>query len=161
MLDDELTTILAIFAGILALIAYISERAKRRIKASGAPLKIKKMPRPDDSATGGGALEEWNFPQPSYESNGQPAPPAEPFAFEVEPSRTEVPSSRGAESTAKGSSYREIEPNPERATRRTLSAPNASQLRFGSRSQLRESIITMTVIGPCRALAPHQEREHY
>jgi hypothetical protein len=161
MFDDEFTTILAIFAGILALIAYISERAKRRIKASGAPIKLKKMPRPEDASLESSSLEEWNFPQPSYDSISQPAPAPEPFTFEAEPSRSDRPLTPAVDGVSKGSNYREIEPSPERAIKRTPSTPNTSQLRFGSKERLRESIIAMTVIGPCRALAPHQEREHY
>lgn len=161
MFDYELTSVIAIFAGIAALIAYISERAKRRIKASGQPFKLKKMPRPQDAAIEQSSLEDWYFPQPSHDKS-------QPSELNNQAAATEIPSSPASNPDASlqqyeatHPTYRELENVVEHSFGRTPHKRNVAQSRFGTRARLREAIITMTVLGPCRALTPHQEREHY
>lgn len=170
MFDVELTSVVAIFAGIAALIAYISERAKRRIKASGQPFKLKKMPRADAATTEHSSLEDWYFPQPSQESQGSPRsqdfqdqgdPRNGSKTTELLPEHASAPPASFHHHSAPSSGYRAIEDVTEHAIGRTLRKKNIAHLRYGTRAQLREAIITMTVLGPCRGLTPHQEREHY
>ena len=159
MFDFELTSVIAIFAGIAALIAYISERAKRRIKTSGQPFKLKKMPSAQDSGDEqSSSLDKWYFPQPSEDSD--------PAHVQSKPTETRPQQNKSTHSTAQ-SRTSSIKHDPaqndiaERAIRRTPYARYSAHSRFGTRTKLREAIVTMTVLGPCRGLAPYQEREHF
>jgi hypothetical protein len=158
MFDLELASVVAIFAGIAALIAYINERTKRKIKTNAKPFILKKMPGSDDSQPQGSDLEEWNFPQPSDRSSA-PSPGA---------SVPETPAPVFAPPTATpayvsplytGKSYQEIASPQSDAAPRTPKGVRVAHPRLGTHAQLRESIVTMTILGPCRALAPFQERE--
>lgn len=161
MFDYELSSVIAIFAGIAALIAYIRERAKRRIKASGQPFKLKKMPRTDGATTEQTSLEDWYFPQSSQDKQELPDPRSDSRTTEMTPEFESAASASVRHHVAPSSNYREIEDVAEQAIGRTLRKKNIAHLRYGTRAQLREAIITMTVLGPCRGLIPHQEREHY
>jgi len=161
MFDYELTSVIAIFAGIAALIAYISERAKRRIKASGQPFKLKKMPRAQDATIEQSSLEDWYFPQPSQDKSQPSELNNQAAATEIPPSPASSPDASLQQYEATHPAYREIENVVEHSFGRTPHKHNVAHSRFGTRARLREAIITMTVLGPCRALTPHQEREHY
>lgn len=152
MFDGEITSVIAIFAGIAALIAYISERAKRKLNTRGQALKLKKMPGAVMLDTQGSNLEEWNFPQAIHDTS--PTPTSEsttasefgPSALHLKPALT-------------GPTYQEIAPPSKHAIERTSRRMTTHHSKLGTRSQLRDSIVTMTVLGPCRALAPFQDRE--
>ncbi len=164
MFDVELTSVVAIFAGVAALIAYISERAKRRIKVGGQPFQLKKMPRSDASTTEQSSLEDWYFPQQTQGTQGSPDlpdPRSHTRATEMVPEHASAAPAGFQHRVAPSSNYRAIEDVTEHAIGRTLRKKNIAHLRYGPRAQLREAIITMTVLGPCRGLTPHQEREHY
>lgn len=136
MFDAEFASVLAIFAGIVALIVYINERSKRRIKTSGPAIVLKKFP--DENAndlqpeSSGSEFEEWNFPTTATSVATPPSVIVESVAPTHEKSYTK-------ERTNQGKRY--------------------AHTRLGTRAQLRESIINMTVLGPCRALSPFQDRE--
>lgn len=149
MFDIELTSVIAIFAGIAALIAYISERAKRKIKTSGQPVNIKKMPRAEETSAEQTSLDGWYFPQPSQET--------EPSTYPVEATAKHAMQAR----TASKSNDQTLDNITTHAIGRTPDRRNSAHVRFGTRAKLREAIVTMSVLGPCRSLAPYQEREHY
>lgn len=148
MFNDDLTSAIAFFAGVAALIAYIRQRAKRGIKISGQALKLKKMPRAEEPIQGSGSLEEWNFPQPSSDS---PKPTA---SHTTHPALTSAQALQSYEPI-----YQEIEQSTDLPDKRARPAGRMPNPRFGSPAKLREAMITMTVIGPCRALAPYQEQQ--
>ena len=158
MFDAELASVVAIFAGIAALIAYIKERSTRKIKISTKPFILKKMPGGVDSQPQGSDLEEWNFPQPTADSRtpfpSVPIPEAPPTVF--------VPIAATpayASPLYTGNSYQEIaSPQPE-APQRTPRGTRTAHPRLGTQARLREAIVTMTILGPCRALAPFRDRE--
>ena len=142
MFDAELISVIAIFAGIAALIVYINERSKRKLKISANPLKLKKMPGPSDSSQTESPqpspnLEEWNFPKPIDPSPSTLAPPEVAFA--------KLPS---AQSTPKAQSNW-------RTPHLVLRRPQG----LATRAQLREAMINMTILGPCRANSPFQDRD--
>jgi len=159
MFDGEFASVIAIFAGIAALIAYIYERAKRRIKTNTPPIRLKKMSGNDASQAQGSELAEWNFPQPAYDSmEPSPATPAPVFT----PTPVTTPGSAQAYTGAvsAGSSYQSLTNPPQTQPNwRTTKSSRTPYPRLGTRVQLRESIVTMTILGPCRALAPFQDRE--
>lgn len=158
MFDLELSSIVAIFAGIAALIAYINKRSKRQIKTSSKPFVLKKMPGSSESTAQGSDLEEWNFPQPTYETSAPPSrgsnPESPPPIFAP---TTLTPAF--ASPLYSGQSYQEIAPQQAEAPRHTPKGGRAAHSRLGTHADLRESIVTMTILGPCRAMAPFQERE--
>ncbi len=158
MFDIELASVVAIFAGIAALIAYINERSKRKIKTSTKPFILKKMPGSIESQPQGLDLEEWNFPQPTAESKvpspSVSIPEAPPTVF-VPIAATPAYSSP----LYTGQSYQEIASTQPDAPRRTPTGTRAAHPRLGTQANLRAAIVTMTVLGPCRALAPFQDRE--
>lgn len=162
MFDIELASVVAIFAGIAALIAYINERTKRKIKTSGQPFKLKKMPGNDAPQPQGSDLEEWNFPQPSYDE--VPPIPPEASTPRATPASTSSTSATSvsipayASTPFTGPRYQEIVTQPE-LVRRTPKGRQSSHPKLGTPEQLREAVVTMTILGPCRALAPFQERE--
>lgn len=158
MFDGELASVVAIFAGIAALIAYINERTKRKIKTNAKPFILKKMPGSVDSQPQGSDLEEWNFPQPSDETSA-PSPSA---TIPETPSPVFIPSTATPAYVSPlytGKSYQEIASPQAETDRRTPKGARAAHPRLGTHAHLRESIVTMTILGPCRALAPFQERE--
>jgi|688.fasta_scaffold115745_3 hypothetical protein len=158
MFDVELASVVAIFAGIAALIAYINERSKRKIKTSTKPFVLKKMPGSIESQPQGSDLEEWNFPQPTAESRA----PSPSVSIPEAPPTVFVPIAATpayASPLYTGQSYQEIaSPKPD-APQRTPKGARTPHPRLGTQAHLRESIVTMTILGPCRALAPFQDRE--
>jgi len=162
MFDIELASVVAIFAGIAALIAYINERAKRKIKTSDKPFKLKKISGNDASAPQGSDLEEWNFPQPTYEAPPIPSedlPPRSTPASTPSAWANSAPIPAYAAAPFTGPSYQEIAAQPEHAIGRMPKGRQTLHPRFGNAAQLREAIVTMTILGPCRALEPFKERE--
>lgn len=156
MFDTELTSVIAMFAGIAALIAYISDRAKRRLKVNTKALKLKKLPGIDETEQKGQNLEEWNFPKPPTEVIQTPAPTfTSPYASRY----TQEPASGAGHTAFTGATYEEISSPKMYANERTFKKNWTHRHGLRNRSQLRESVITMTVLGPCRALAPLQDRE--
>jgi hypothetical protein len=158
MFDVELVSVVAIFAGIAALIAYINERSKRKIKTSTKPFVLKKMPGRIESQPQGPDLEEWNFPQPTAESRkpspSAPIPEAPPTVWVPTAATTAY-----ASPLYTGSSYQEIaSPQPD-APQRTPKGTRVMHPKLGTQAQLRQAIVTMTILGPCRALAPFRDRE--
>ncbi len=158
MFDIELASVVAIFAGIAALIAYINERSKRKIKTSTKPFILKKMPGSIESQPQGSDLEEWNFPQPTTKSRvpspSLPIPEAPPPVF-VPIAATPAYSSP----LYTGQSYQEIALTQPDAPQRTPTGTRTAYPRLGTQANLRAAIVTMTILGPCRALAPFRERE--
>jgi len=153
MFDGELGSVIALFAAIAALIAYINQRSKSRIKANASPFQLKRMPGKGESQPEGSDLEEWNFPQSTYES----APPSSsPVSL---PYLETMPIQTYASAVSAGPSYQEIAAPAEHVEWRTARPSRRPHPRLGTQERLRESIITMTILGPCRALAPFQERE--
>lgn len=140
MFDAELTSVIAIFAAIAALIVYISERSKRRLKTSASPLKLKKMPGTPDSAQiestlPSADLEEWNFPKPGIPSSAASASP------DLATNQTHSP-----------------HPAPkEQSDWRTPRSISQRPKGLATRAQLRETMVNMTILGPCRARAPFQD----
>ena len=158
MFDVELVSVVAIFAGIAALIVYINERSKRKIKTSTKPFILKKMPGGIESQPQGSDLEEWNFPQPTDESR---APSPNVSKPEASPTVL-VPAAETAAYASplySGTSYQEIATTQPDAPRRTPKGTRAPHPRLGTQANLRAAIVTMTILGPCRALAPFRERE--
>lgn len=154
MFDAEFFSIVVIFAVIASLVTFLGKR-----ESNWAKKHRQENPARDTSDHEELSLEDWGFPQPSYETiaipPAQPTPEARqtaPRGMQLEPAETEA-------SASNGTRYQSISESPEQILRRPSQTKRSSQSRFGSRAQLRESIITMTVIGPCRALSPHQERE--
>lgn len=136
MFDAEFASVLAIFAGIVALIVYINERSKRRIKTQGPAIVLKKFPnghsddlQPEPS---GSEFEEWNFPTATTSVATPPSMAVESVA------------------PAQPKAY---------AKAHTPQSKRSAHTRLGTRAQLRESVINMTVLGPCRALSPFQDRD--
>jgi hypothetical protein len=165
MFDLEFSSIVAIFAGIAALIAYINKRSKRQIKTSSKPFVLKKMPGHVEPSPQGSDLEEWNFPQPTYET---PQPTYETSAPASRTSIPEAPPTIFAPTTLtpafasplySGQSYQEIAPQQAEVPRHMPKGDRAAHPRLGTHADLRASIVTMTILGPCRALAPFHERE--
>jgi len=158
MFDVELVSVVAIFAGIAALIVYINERSKRKIKTSAKPFVLKKMPGSLEKPPQGPDLEEWNFPQPTAESRT----PSQSVSIPEAPPTVWVPTAATpayASPLYTGSSYQEIaSPQPD-APKRTPKGMYAAHPRLGTQANLRQAIVTMTILGPCRALAPFRERE--
>lgn len=142
MFDAELTSVIAIFAVIAALIVYISERSKRKLKTSTNPLKLKKMPGTSDNSQTESSqpsfdLQEWNFPQPS---DSTPSILTSP--------ETVMPQAPSGQSAPKAQSdWR----TPHSVSRRPRGV--------ATRTQLRETIRNMAILGPCRAHAPFQDRD--
>jgi len=136
MFDYELTSVIAIFAGIAALIAYIRERTKQRIKTNGQPFKLKKMSGAQETSDEQSSLDNWHFPQPT---------------------ETHVKAHPRSHSKVNNRVQDNIKNH---AIGRTPHKRPSANARFGTRAKLREAIVTMTVLGPCRSLAPYQEREH-
>ena len=154
MFDGELVSAIALFAGLAALIVYINERSKRRLKTNASPIKLKKMSGNQHASQEASAqetsaqstdLQEWNFPQPTSEKP------------KVAPVAPEVHSTPGVYSTPGG--YSTSTPPLLHAKERTPNRPQARQTQLGTRAKLRESIVTMTILGPCRALEPFKDRE--
>ena len=158
MFDVELVSVVAIFAGIAALIVYINERSKRKIKTSTKPFILKKMPGGIEPQSQGSDLEEWNFPKPTTESRAPspnvPIPDASPTIFVPV---TATPAYASPLYT--GTSYQEIALTQPDAPRRTPTGARTAHSRLGTQANLRAAIVTMTILGPCRALAPFQDRE--
>jgi hypothetical protein len=158
MFDIELASVVAIFAGIAALIAYINERSKRKIKTSTKPFILKKMSGSVEPQTQGSDLEEWNFPQPTAESRipspSVSIPEAPPTVF-VPIAATPAYSSP----LYTGQRYQELASTQPDAPRRTPTGTRRAHPRLGTQANLRAAIVTMTILGPCRALAPFQDRE--
>jgi hypothetical protein len=158
MFDIELASVVAIFAGIAALIAYINERSKRKIKTSTKPFILKRMPGGKETQSQGSDLEEWNFPQPATESRAPspsvPVPDAPPPVF-VPIAATPAYSSP----LYTGQSYQEIASTQPDAPQRTPTGTRTAYPRLGTQANLRSAIVTMTILGPCRALSPFQDRE--
>jgi hypothetical protein len=158
MFDVELTSVIAIFAGIAALIAYINKRSKRKIKTSTKPFVLKKMPGSIESQPQGSDLEEWNFPQPTAESRAPspsvPKPEASSTVF--------VPVAETAAYASPlytGTSYQEIATTQPDAPKRTPKGTRTAHPRLRSQTHLRVAIVTMTILGPCRALDPFRNQE--
>lgn len=139
MFDTELISVIVIFAGIAALIVYISERSKRRLKTRNVPLTLKKMPGAniqgaaepasvEEASQPGPDLQEWNFPQPNHSN--------------LAPTRAAV-----MPSPPKHADWR-----TPKATARTVHGLN-------TRAQLRATMINLAILGPCRAHAPFKDRE--
>lgn len=150
MFDGELVSAIALFAGLAALIVYINERSKRRLKTNSSPIKLKKMSGNQETMTQkvptqGTDLEEWNFPQPLSED-----PTAAVVAPAVLPT-PEIHSTPGIQSAVNLALMHAKERTPNRSL--------ARQAHLGTRAKLRESIVTMTILGPCRALEPFRDRE--
>lgn len=152
MFDGDLTSVVAIFAGIAALIAYISQRAKRKLNTNGQVLKLKKMSGSVTSQPQGSGLEEWNFPQPADDTT-------RPSTIELPSAPVLISTSAQAKPTPNSPTYQEIAPSLKHANRRTPKNTGVNYPRLGTRGQLKDSIVTMTILGPCRALAPFQDRE--
>jgi len=156
MLDHDLTFAMTVFAAIAALVVYITQRAKRTIKPKGKPLNIQKMPgAPAEATHQGSALEEWNFPRPievlpdpndSVELESMPQTMPHSVVLQQE--------SRPIRHSAQGV----LIPPPSHQSQPSRAVKPFSHPRIGSRAQLRESIITMTVLGPCRALSPFEDQ---
>jgi hypothetical protein len=158
MFDVELASVVAIFAAIAALIAYINERSKRKIKTSTKPFVLKKMPGSIESQPQGSDLEEWNFPQPTAESR----PPSPSVSTPEAPPIVFVPIAATPAYTSPlytGSSYQEIASPQPNAPQRTPKGMRTAHPQLGTQAHLREAIVTMTILGPCRALAPFRDRE--
>lgn len=158
MFDVELVSVVAIFAGIAALIVYINERSKRKIKTSTKPFILKKMPGGIESQPQGSDLEEWNFPQPTAESRTPFPSPSIPEA----PPTVFVPTATTPAYTSPlytGQSYQEIASPQPAAPQRTPKGLRTTHPRLRNQAHLREAIVTMTILGPCRALAPFRDRE--
>lgn len=158
LFDLELSSVVAIFAGIAALIAYINQRSKRKIKTSSKPFVLKKMPGHVEPSPQGSDLEEWNFPQPTYETSAPASRTSTPEATPTIFTPTTL-TSAFASPLYSGQSYQEIDPQQAEAPRRTPKGDRAAHPRLGTHADLRASIVTMTILGPCRALAPFDERE--
>lgn len=158
MFDVELVSVIAIFAGIAALIVYINERSKRKIKTSTKPFILKKMPGSVEPHKQGSDLEEWNFPKPTTESrdpsSNVPIPDASPTIFVPE-----AVTPAYASPLYTGTSYQEIALTQPDTPQRTPMGTRRAHPRLGTQANLRAAIVTMTILGPCRALAPFQERE--
>lgn len=166
MFDIELASVVAIFAGIAALIAYINERTKRKINTSGQPFKLKKMPGKDATSPQGSDLEEWNFPQSTDEippiPSEVPPPRSAPVSIAKSTpgaSASSAPIPAYASASFNGPNYKEIVAQPEHTAGRTPKERETVHPRLGNVAQLREAIVTMTILGPCRALAPFKDRE--
>lgn len=158
MFDVELVSVIAIFAGIAVLIAYINERSKRKIKTSTKPFVLKKMPGSIESQPQGPDLEEWNFPQPTAESRT----PSQSVSIPEAPPTVWAPTAATpafASPLYTGSSYQEIASLQPDTPQRTLKGMRTAHPRLGTQANLRQAIVTMTILGPCRALAPFRERE--
>jgi hypothetical protein len=158
MFDVEFASVVAIFAGIAALIAYIKKRSKRRIKISTKPFILKKMPGGVESQPQGPDLEEWNFPQPTAESRtpfpSVPIPEAPPTVFAPVAATPAY-----ASPLYTGNNYQEIASPQLEVPQRTSRGTRTAHPRLGTQASLREAIVTMTILGPCRALVPFRDRE--
>ena len=126
MFNDDVFSFIALIVGIAALIAYIGRRSKRGLKTTGQALKLKKLPRAEESLT-----------------------PA--LSSVLSQSVHNAPDDRPR--------YQTIEQLVERAESNTSASVRSATSRFGTPAKLRDAMIAMTVIGPCRALAPYQEHE--
>lgn len=158
MFDHDLTFAMSIFAAIAALVVYITRRAKRTFTPKGKPLNIKKMPgAPAESAEQGSAWEEWNFPRPATPSHKQPSSSSTDSVTEkVVPLDAFPPNEAGV--AQPGDGQQGITQAQRHPAGIVASYDRPLHLQIGSRKQLRDSIITMTLLGPCRAVRPDEDQ---
>ncbi len=153
MFNAELTTVMAIFSFIAALVVYIHKRSKRSFKVKPHPLNIKKMPGTQDISASGAPWEEWNFPR-TPEGVSEPLP-AEMTPVQVDSGGTMPFQPQEVLPAIKDRQHdQSVLVIKAKANDHSLQAKQAFRPRVFNRSQLRESIVTMTVLGPCRALEP-------
>ncbi len=159
MFDHDLTFAMSIFAAIAALVVYINRRAKRTFTPKGKPLNIKKMPgAPAESAEQGSAWEEWNFPRPSTPSHKpSSSSPNDSITEKAVPLEVMPLNEAGVAQPDHG--QQRITQAQRHPSGNVASNHSPLHLRIGSRKQLRESIITMTLLGPCRALVPFEHKD--
>lgn len=159
MLDHDLTFAMTVFAAIAALVVYITQRAKRTIKPKGKPLNIQKMPgAPAEATHQGSALEEWNFPRPATPSHTQSSSSSTDSMTEHALPLEGMPLNEAGVAHPDHGQQRitQIQRHP---SDKVPFNDSPLHLRIGSRKQLRESIITMTLLGPCRALVPFEHKD--
>lgn len=159
MFDHDLTFAMSIFAAIAALVVYITRRAKRTFTPKGKPLKIKKMPgAPTESAEQGSAWEEWNFPRPATPSQKQSSSSSTDSVTEKAVYFEALPPNEGGVAQPDDGQQRNTQAH-RHPSGNVASNDSPLHLQIDSRKQLRESIITMTLLGPCRALVPFEDKD--
>jgi len=159
MFDHDLTFAMSIFAAIAALVVYITRRAKRTFTPKGKPLNIKKMPGAQvEQAEQGSAWEEWNFPRPATSSHTQSSSSSTDSMTEHAVPLEGMPLNEAGVAHPDRGQQRitQIQRHP---SDKVASNDSPLHRRIGSRKQLRESIITMTLLGPCRAVRPYADQE--